>query len=103
METVTRKRIEILADAPLVPRIVSAIDAAGISGHTVLPVLAGRSSKGSWSEDRLSGAQSKLIVLTIASFERADALLESLAPILDSHGLLVTMDDVSVIRGERFS
>ena len=102
METVVRKRIEILADAPLVPRIAAACVAAGISGHTVMPALAGRGRAGSWSEDRLSGAQSKVVVLAIASSERADALLDALAPVLDSHGLLVMVGDVAVIRGERF-
>ncbi len=102
MDTVIRKRIEILTDAPLVPRISAACEAAGISGHTVIPSLSGRGRAGHWSEDRLSGAQSKVIVLAIASAERADALLDALAPVLDSHGLLVMVGDVAVIRGERF-
>ena len=41
-------------------------------------------------------------MLAIASTERADALLDALAPVLESHGLLVTVGDVAVIRGERF-
>ena len=102
MDTVIRKRIEILTDAPLVPRIAAACEAASISGHTVIPALSGRGRAGHWSEDRLSGAQSKVIVLAIASAERADALLDALAPVLDSHGLLVLVGDVAVIRGERF-
>jgi hypothetical protein len=40
--------------------------------------------------------------LTVASGERAAALAEALAPILTSHGMLLTMWDVEVIRGERF-
>ncbi len=102
MDTVIRKRIEILTDAPLVPRIAAACEAAGISGHSVIPALSGRGRAGNWSEDRLSGAQSKVIVLAIASTERADALLEALAPVLDSHRLLVSVGDVAVIRGGRF-
>lgn len=102
METVIRKRIEILTDAPLVPRIAAACEVAGISGHTVIAALSGRGRSGNWSEDRLSGAQSKVIVLAIASAEKADALLDALAPVLDSHRLLVSVGDVAVIRGERF-
>ena len=102
MDTVIRKRIEILTDGPLVPRIAAACEAVGINGHTVIPVLSGRGRAGNWSEDRLSGAQSKVIVLAIASTVRADALLDVLAPLLESHGLLVTVGDVAVIRGERF-
>ena len=102
MDTVIRKRIEILTDAPLVPRIAAACEAAGISGHTVVPALSGRGRAGNWSEDRLSGAQSKVTVIAIASTDRADALLDALAPVLDSHGLLVTVGEVAVVRGDRF-
>ena len=102
MDTVIRKRIEILTDGPLVPRVAAACEAVGINGHTVIPALSGRGRAGNWSEDRLSGAQSKVIVLAIASTVRADALLDALGPLLESHGLLVTVGDVAVIRGERF-
>ena len=102
MQTVSRKRIEILADAPLVPRIVAAFDAAGIGGHTVLPVLSGSGRTGSWSEERLTAAESKRLVMAIASAESADALIEALAPLLDSHRLLLALSDVAVVRGNRF-
>jgi PII-like signaling protein len=101
IETVIRKRIEILADGPLVRRVTSAIDAAGITGWTVIPVTAGSGREGVWREERVTGAD-KALVLTVASREKAALLAESLTPILTSHGLLLTMWDVEVIRGERF-
>ena len=101
IETVIRKRIEILADTPLVRRITDAITNAGISGWTVLPVTSGSGRDGRWTEERVTGSD-KSLVLTVASIERADALAVALAPILTSHGLLLTMWDVEVIRGERF-
>ena len=100
-ETVVRKRIEILADTPLVKRVTEAISAVGISGWTVLPVIAGSGRDGRWHEERVTGSD-KALVLTISSAERAAALADRLAPILTSHGLLLTMWDVEVIRGERF-
>lgn len=101
IETVVRKRIEILADTPLVRRITAAIDRAGITGWTVLPVQSGSGRDGAWREERITGAD-KSLILTIASQDKATALAEDLAPILSSHGLLLTMWDVEVIRGERF-
>ena len=101
IETVVRKRIEILTDAPLVRRVTAAIDRCGISGWTVLPVTAGRGRDGHWHEDQVTGSD-KSLVLTVASQERASRLAEELAPLLTSHGLLLTMWDVEVIRGERF-
>lgn len=101
IETVIRKRIEILADQAQVNRVTKAIDAVGITGWTVLPVTSGRGREGRWREERVMGTD-KNLVLTIASQENAQALAEALAPILTTHGLLLTMWDVEVIRGERF-
>ncbi|MBX7540648.1 P-II family nitrogen regulator [Qipengyuania sphaerica] len=101
IETVIRKRIEILADTALVRRVTSAIDRAGITGWTVTPVQSGKGREGHWREERVMGTD-KVFVLTIAPQEKAMALAEDLAPILSSHGLLLTMWDIEVIRGERF-
>jgi len=101
VETVIRKRIEILADTALVRRVTSAIDSVGITGWTILPVSSGKGREGLWREEHVTGAD-KSLVLTIASQERAAALADALAPVLTAHGLLLTMWDVEVIRGDRF-
>lgn len=101
IETVVRKRIEILVDSPLARRVTDAIDRAGITGWSILPVTSGSGRDGRWREERVMGSD-KLLVLTIASLEKAEALVEVLAPMLTSHGLLLTMWDVQVVRGERF-
>jgi PII-like signaling protein len=101
IETVIRKRIEILVDTALVRRVTDAIDKAQITGWTVLPVTSGSGRDGRWREERVMGTD-KSLVLTIASIEKAEALVDVLAPMLTSHGLLLTMWDVEVIRGERF-
>lgn len=101
IETVVRKRIEILADTALVKRVTEAIDAAGITGWTITPVQSGKGRDGPWREERVLGTD-KVIVLTIAPQDKAMLLAEEIAPILTSHGLLLSMWDVEVIRGERF-
>ncbi len=101
IETVIRKRIEILVDTALARRVTDAIDKAQITGWTVLPVTSGSGRDGRWREERVMGTD-KSLVLTIASVEKAEVLVDTLAPMLSSHGLLLTMWDVEVIRGERF-
>jgi nitrogen regulatory protein PII len=101
IETVIRKRIEILTDAALVSKVTDAIDRADITGWTVTPVKSGKGREGAWREERVTGTN-KVFVLTVASQEKASALAEELAPILTSHSLLLTMWDVEVIRGELF-
>ena len=102
MDTAQRKRIEIIADAPLVPRIAAACAAVGIGGHSVTRLSGGHGRSGDWQEDGLTGAESKVSVMTVTSAEKADRLVEALAPVLESHGLLLTIADVAVVRGERF-
>ena len=102
MQTATRKKIEILADAPLIPRLVAALTEAGIHGHTVLPALAGAGRTGEWNEERLTGAETKQLLWAIASAEHAAALVDAIAPLLTSHRLLLTVADVEVVRGDRF-
>ena len=101
MHTVLRKRIEILADAPLLPRLLVALEECGIDGHTVLPASSGAGRTGRWSEDRLTGT-SKLLLVAIASDAHAAALVDRLAPLLDSHRLLLTLSAIEVVRGDRF-
>lgn len=101
IETVTRKRIEILADTRLQKRVTDAIDRIGITGWTITPVTSGKGRDGHWREERVMGTD-KVLVLTIAAEDKAMALAEALAPVLTKYGFILSMWDVEVIRGERF-
>ena len=102
VETVTRKRIEILVDTPLAPRIIAQVKAVDISGWSLIHVDSGGGRAGTWQHDDVTAAAAKTIVLVVASQTKADALVEALAPLLDSYRLLLTIGDVQVVRGERF-
>lgn len=101
IETVTRKRIEILADKALASRVTKAIENAGITGWTIVPVTSGKGREGHWREESVMGTD-KVFVLTIAAEDKAMALAEELAPMLTNLGFILSMWDVQVIRGERF-
>lgn len=101
-ETVTRKRIEILVDTPLAPRIISLIKSVDISGWSLIHVDSGGGRNGQWQQDDVTGAAAKTIVLVVASTEKANRLVDALAPLLDSYRLLLTIGDVQVVRGDRF-
>jgi hypothetical protein len=102
VETVARKRIEILVDTPLVPRIVRIIKDCDISGWSLIHVDAGGGRDGAWQQDDVTAAAAKTIILAIAGSEKASALVDAIAPLLDSHRLLLTVGEVQVVRGERF-
>ncbi len=102
IQTFTRKRVEILIDSPLAPRLIQAAAEAGVAGYTLIPCQSGAGRGGTWRDDAVSGAQAKTIFLTIASEEKANAFVEALAPNLGAYGMLLTMADVQVVRPERF-
>ena len=102
MRTVTRKRIEVLIDAPLVPLLAEAAEASGVTGYTVLPTLGGKGRSGIWREDQLTGAANKVMFVTIATEAKANALVDALTPLLDQYGIVLAIGDVQVVRGGRF-
>jgi hypothetical protein len=104
IDTVPRKRIEVLIDSALSRKLVAAADAAGISGYTFLPVSSGKGAGGRWSDDQITGgAGAKLLFLTVTNEGKASALIDRLQPLLDSHGLVLLISDVNVIRGNKYA
>lgn len=101
-DTVQRRKIEILVDAPLVRRIVAAAEAAGVTGYTLLPTLGGAGQGGRWSDDQVTGAEAKVMFVTVTNDAKAAALTDALAPLLDSHGLILVASTVDVVRAARF-
>ncbi|MEP2988996.1 MAG: hypothetical protein ABJN65_13480 [Parasphingorhabdus sp.] len=100
--TVQRKRIEILVDTPLVPRIIKLVKEVDISGWSVIKIASGGGRDGRWDHDEITGAAAKSIVLMIANEQKAGQFADRVAPLLESHGLLITIGDVAVVRGDRF-
>lgn len=101
-DTFSRRRIEVLADAPLIPAIVKIAGEAGITHYTLLPTLGGAGSHGRWRDEQLSGATAKVMLLVIASVEHTAAFIDLLAPLLESHHLMLLTSDVEVVRGRKF-
>ncbi len=101
-ETVTRRRIEVLVDALLVRHVVAAAKAADIAGYTILPTSGGAGRGGAWNDDQVSGAQVKVLFLSVTNREKETAFVDAIAPLLDSHGLILLLSDVEVVRAGRF-
>ena len=101
-KTFSRRRIEVLADAPLIPAIVKIAGDVGIIHYTLLPTLGGAGAHGRWRDDQLSGATAKVMMLAITSADHAAAFIDRLAPLLESHHLMLLTSDVDVVRGGKF-
>lgn len=100
--TIHRRRIEVLADEPLIAVIVRIAAEAGISHYTLLPTLGGAGAHGRWRDDQLSGATAKVMFLAITGGDHAEAFIDRLAPLLESHHLMLMSSDVEVVRAGKF-
>lgn len=100
--TVERLKVEIIFDAPLVDTVTAIVTEAGAGGYTIIRALAGSGRSGRWSEDLMSAADTRMLLLTIATDEVAMEIVNALEPLLDSYGMIVITSRVGVVREGRF-
>jgi nitrogen regulatory protein PII len=103
MDMHRKKRIEIILEAPAMNRLANALEQAGVTGYTVLPVLAGKGPTGAWTRDGLvGGAGAMVCVICITDPSKVEGVMERIMAVLSRQIGLVTIGDVDVVRGERF-
>lgn len=101
IQTFTRKRIDILVDAPLCDWLVGQAAEAGIAHHSLLPVHSGSGRAGAWQDDGY-GAVAKRMFIAVTNETKVGDLLDRIAADIERYGLVITIYDVDVVRGERF-
>ncbi|WP_428647094.1 P-II family nitrogen regulator [Roseibium sp.] len=103
MEMKDAKRVEIIIEAPMETRLTDALDGAGVTGYTILPVMGGSGRSGRWSrEGQVSRAGGMVAIVCIIRPERLEALLEAAFSVVERHIGVVTVSDCRVLRAERF-
>jgi nitrogen regulatory protein PII len=103
MEMKQAKRVEITIEAPMETRLTDALDRAGVTGYTILPVLGGSGRSGRWSrEGQVSRAGGMVSIICIIRPERLDELLEAAFCVVERHIGVVCVSDCQVLRAERF-
>lgn len=102
IKTVLRRRIEVFVDQPLARLVEAAAVRAGVTNWAFLPTVRGMARGVAWGGDELTDADRRLAFQTVLTEEKAAALLDALAPLLESHGLSVFVSTVEVIRPDRY-
>ena len=103
MQTHRAKRVEITIEAPMQRRLTEALEGAGVTGYTLLPVLGGGGRSGAWTrEGEVSRAGGMVQLVCIVREERLDALLEAAFAVVERHIGVVCVVDCDVLRAERF-
>ena len=102
MQMHAAKRVEIIIEAPMEGRLTAALEKAGVTGFTVLPVLGGSGRSGRWSREGQVGRSGMVAVICLIRPDRLDGLLEAAFAVVDRHIGVVSVLDAGVIRAERF-
>lgn len=103
MQMHPKKRLEIFIEAPLMRRIAERLDRAGVTGYSILPVIAGAGRGGAWSTDgQVSDATRQLAIVCILDAARLPDVLESVYEVVSHQIGLVAVSDVEVVRPARF-
>ena len=103
METHKAKRVEVIIEAPLERRLTKALDEAGVTGYTILPVRGGSGRSGRWSRSgQVSPGSGMVAVVCLIKPERLDELLNASFAVVEPHIGVVSITDAEVLRAERF-
>jgi nitrogen regulatory protein PII len=102
MEMHDAKRVSIVIEAPLEGRLTKALDEAGVTGYTIMPVTGGSGRSGKWTRDGQLGRSGMVNVICLIKPERLDSLLEAAFAVVEPHIGVVSVTDAQVLRAERF-
>jgi nitrogen regulatory protein PII len=103
MQTHPKKRIDLLIEMPVLRRVSERLEKAGVTGYSVLPVIAGRGQTGRWSaDDQIGNAGQMVAIMCIVDAAKVDTVLEAVFAVVSGQIGLVTVSDVAVVRPERF-
>lgn len=103
MQTHAAKRVEIIIEAPMQRRLTDALETAGVTGYTVLPVRGGSGQSGPWTrEGQVTSAGGMVAVVCLIRPERLDDLLDAAFAVVERHIGVVSVSEAEVLRAERF-
>ena len=103
MQTHDAKRVEITIEQVMLRRLTEALEAADVTGWSVLPVKGGSGRSGTWSrEGQISRGTGMVQVVCLIRPDKLDALLDAAFAVVEKHIGVVCVTDAQVLRAERF-
>mgnify|MGYP001817561059 FL=1 len=92
------KRIEIVIEEPMAPKLVELLDSLKTPGYTILPNAAGDGDRGIRRADELAGDSSNTVFI-IASEDDAllERIVEGVRPLLSRSGGMCMVSDAMLL------
>ncbi len=102
MEVHDKKRVEVIIEAPVAPRLAELMDRHE-RGYTMLPVLGGSGRSGPWTrEGQVSSAGGMVAFVAIMDDSALQPLIDDIYALVARHVGLLSVSDCQVIRGGKF-
>lgn len=102
METRKAKRVAIIIEAVMQRRLTDAMEGAGVTGYSILPVLGGSGKNGRWTrEGEIWRGSGMVQVIAIIRPEKLDGLLKAVLKVVERNIGVVSVGDCDVLVAER--
>lgn len=99
----TRLRLELIIERMAAARACSVLEAAGLTGYTVLPAISGFGGVTRWNRDTdMSASSDMVVIISIGAENQVHSALRDLEGLLGSHIGVLSVGDVQVLRPDRF-
>ncbi|MEL7032628.1 MAG: DUF190 domain-containing protein [Pseudomonadota bacterium] len=96
-------RIELIIERMAHKRACRVLEAAGMTGYTVLPAMAGYGNSKRWSRDTdLSASGDMVVIISVGDEKKVRATMNEISNLLGAHIGIVTVTEVEVLRPGRF-
>ena len=93
------KRIEIVIEKSMVPKLTALIKQLDLDGYTLIPEVRGSGDRGMRRADELSGESSNCLILIACDDQvKVEALLEGVRPLLVRAGGICLVSDAQWLR-----
>lgn len=102
LESFAKKKIEIIVETTMIPRLISLARKEAISGYTILPVVEGVGRSGAFGEGSLSRSFSAQHFMVVADAAIAERFMSAAADLLASYRAIILISDVRVLRDDHF-
>lgn len=91
------KKIEIITNSLELQKVLQILDAAGVSGYTIIEDVTGKGHRGRVIDDLESHALTNAYVITICDGEKEHQVVEAIRPIIKKYGGVCIVSDAQSI------
>lgn len=100
--TAPKRKIEIVAEAPVMRRLTDMVSRAGATGYTLLPAILGHGRAGDLTSSPLSEAEAAQMLLVVADASLAAEIVTEAHRLLTDFPHMILVSDVAVVRGDDY-